>query len=482
MRTNHHIQLCLILLIIGFGGSACVSQCDINPHLCESRPIDLKLHKIDRSASPATGNTFSIHIPDELLDGTKVARFLAPLPAGSAQPGLSDMPLVPENDSGDFSISLDENITKLQPGCSYYLNVFLNRPSYQIVDDICKYPIMISSGKLEWQTKPVSWGLSPQPATVTGNHGVWIYDGNTIILQQPDKSNGASISRYLAISFGNSKLAKSDEQISSVDSFAYFKNGKGLLASYSDVNVMTPDVYLPGFANGKLVFNSTGVGLTDFGKFSDLTIDGGFTFLVALTINGELRAWNSPKTGQMAEPRRITLGAQNVFKKIVVIKQNNQPGNSLNDLIAFDAQGTPQVFLQQSDGSFAYNKALSEARQDLGSGAITAIAVGDVDGDAVDDLAMVRQGASDTVKFYLNRGDGSFQVSPTDLRLMTTSPAASIAALAIGPIGSTGSSALNNLVVLDSNANVLVYQNMPPKSCSLATVKCEASPATMNAR
>lgn len=475
MRTNPSIYFCLALLAIGIGGSSCVSKCDLNPSLCETRPVELSVHKLDIGGLPQTGNTLSIHIPGDLLDGTKIARLLAPQPANPEQLQFADMPLTAENEPGYYKISIDSNIAKLQAGCTYYLDLFVDDPKYQIVKDICSNQLNITSGKLTWAQIPYKMQFAPNSPIDTGTRGIWIYNSSVIILQQPSKPGSMLRSHYSALKWSNTGLTMTGVDLN-IASFAHFRNGQGIVADY-DSDLTSPDLYLYAGNAQQFTINSTMQALTGFGKFTDLAMDISFKLVVAVSANGTLTSWDFPANGVARKFRNIS-GPQITFSKVAVIKRDN---GELSDLISFDTNGAAHVFLQQSDGNFKYDTDLSRARADLGTGLISALAVGDVDGDAMDDIAIVRQIEPRNVIFYLNKGDGSFRKSPSTLSVQTNDPNSTISAISIGPTEMLKGSKPNNLVVLDNNAWVYIYQNQTNETCPLNTIACSMSPATMNA-
>ena len=163
---------------------------------------------------------------------------------------------------------------------------------------------------------------------------------------------------------------------------------------------------------------------------------------------------------------------QDIIKKIAILKQD---ADALPDFIAFDKDGNPQVFLQQADQKFAYNEKLTAARNDLGTGAISALAVGDIDGNGIDDLAIVRPSVgADTVQLYIRQTDGSFKLEAT---VTHSKP---ITAVAIGAVARLPGAMFNNLVVLDETSTISVYQHAAPDVCSFTAVDCYASPAIEN--
>ena len=134
-------------------------------------------------------------------------------------------------------------------------------------------------------------------------------------------------------------------------------------------------------------------------------------------------------------------------------------------MLAATAQGEPALFVFDG-GSFLYSGSLTRARQLIGLKAtaplpIPALAVGDLDGDGLNDLAIARSGR---VEFYLGTETG-FVRSPSDL---TLPGALQAAAMAIGQADGAGK---NDLVIAEpasvtcgpaSCSVVHIFQNQTP--------------------
>lgn len=469
MRTPHRNHYVAALLFAGYGGSACSSQCDIDSSLCQSRKIVLRNDVIDKTTSQ-----LSIQILGGLLPSPKFARLLAPVKAGVSTPALVDMEAMPGAAEGDYTIDLKDNLAKLLPGCSYYLDVFQTEPAYQVVDDICNYKVSVVSNKSPWiKNSTIS--------DVTDVSGLWLYGGNYLILKQAYSylETYNNFSRYLTYSYDDagrfSALDKKMEFLS-LNNFAYFKNSQGILANYALDAPNSPKLYRPTMAGSSFMPNHPISEIQNFGEFSDIAADSAFTFFVAAPTIGELVVANMPAIAMAKGPltrRDVLNGKKDGIRKIAIIKQNT---DALVDFIAFDQAGNPQVFLQQTNQKFAYDQDLTTARKDLGTGEISALAVGDIDGDGRDDLAIVRASVgADTVRFYLGQTNGSFQLDAA-----TVTHGKTITSIAIGAVARLPGARFNNLVVLDNTSTVSVYQHAAPEVCSFTPVPCSSSPAIEN--
>lgn len=122
------------------------------------------------------------------------------------------------------------------------------------------------------------------------------------------------------------------------------------------------------------------------------------------------------------------------------------PGtDSLTDIIAIFENNTLGALIY--DGTnFNYNKDFSERLQNLaGSSTIGAMAMGDIDGDGFDDIAIAR---GPQITFIMNQKNANFRAEPTTINFPQI-----INALAIGDINGDK---MNDVVAVSSTGNAIM--------------------------
>lgn len=138
------------------------------------------------------------------------------------------------------------------------------------------------------------------------------------------------------------------------------------------------------------------------------------------------------------------------------------------ELLAVYQRATEQtvtLYTVKGDGSLAVtasNNAAALTLTALGNAPVDAMAVGDLDGDQLADLAFARQDASRTkniISFMINQGSGKFIQGSTSLEIVSTYP---ISSLAIGDVVAQGAPDLVASIAMEQTLYLYTNQTIVP--------------------
>lgn len=167
--------------------------------------------------------------------------------------------------------------------------------------------------------------------------------------------------------------------------------------------------------------------------------------------DGPLSIFTLPPAGQQTAV--VALNGAPSGKQPVRLGWGLIDNDTTQDLIAVHADNSIAIYLQKSAQSFTYDANLSTALQSLATlegTTISALAVGDVDRDGLDDVIVVRDLQ---VAQLANEGDGTFSK-------VTLLPSSVGDAAAVGDVTGDGKP---DLVLADKNGTVLsIYPNLAP--------------------
>lgn len=179
--------------------------------------------------------------------------------------------------------------------------------------------------------------------------------------------------------------------------------------------------------------------------------------VVAVQTDTEVLVYRGSEASPFAE--RLSLTGSPTANKgpLALVAVGDLDGDTQPDLVQLHQGGGASVFLRATDSkALRYSEAYSQKLGAALGGLPTAIALGDLDGDGLDDVALARAGS---VVPLLNQGDGGFTAAPAIATGMVTA----IDSIALGNIDSmTGNRSTDLAVSSSTGQRLAVLINQSP--------------------